>query len=231
MRSAKLAKHLSMAVAVALISSCMSSGSGGGITGTGIVIGSISGFGSIFVNGIEFDVSRAGVTIDGTSATDTDLRLGMVVQVRGTVDAATATGVASSVEFDHDLRGPVEAVDVSASTIVVLGQVVLVSSTTVFDGVTLATLVPGDVVEVSGFIDADANIRATRVELQEDTGEFDVKGLITDLDDHSRDVSGGRPDRRVRKRADRERTTGRIGQWSIRRSQLVTAAGERGPDR
>jgi hypothetical protein len=82
---------------------------------------------------VTFDVDTASVVIDGTPAAASELRLGMVVEVRGTVDARTATGVAASVEFDDDLQGPVEAVDESQSTIVVLGQLVFVTEATVFD--------------------------------------------------------------------------------------------------
>lgn len=158
------------------------SGSGGGMTGSGLVIGPITGLGSIVVNGVAFDVDDASIMIDGVPATASDLALGMVVEVRGTIDARTSTGVASSVEFDDDLQGPVEAVDVSQSTIVVLGQVVIVTEATVFDGVTLATLEVGDVIEVSGFPDGEGNVRATRIELESEEEGVELKGLIAELD-------------------------------------------------
>jgi hypothetical protein len=158
------------------------SGSGGGMTGSGLVIGPITGLGSIIVNDVTFDVDDANVVVDGTQATSSDLKLGMVVEVRGTIDARTSTGVASSVEFDDDLQGPVEAVDVSQATIVVLGQLVIVTESTVFDGVALATLEVGDVIEVSGFIDGDGNLRATRIELEGEGEGFELEGTIAELD-------------------------------------------------
>lgn len=177
----KLIAYGVTSVVLAGLMSC-ASGSGGGITGSGIVIGPITGLGSIVVNGVTFDVDNATVSVNGSSATTSDLKLGMVVEVRGTIDAAAATGTATSVAYDRDLQGPVEAVDVAQSTIVVLGQLVIVTNATVFDGTTLATLAVGDVIEVSGFVDAQGNVRATRIELEGDEEGVEIKGRIADLD-------------------------------------------------
>ena len=51
-----------MATAAAAICACASSG--GGISGTSLVIGPISGFGSIVVDDITFDTTNAVVTIN-----------------------------------------------------------------------------------------------------------------------------------------------------------------------
>jgi hypothetical protein len=171
------------ALAVAVIPSC-GGGSfvGGGIDGSGLVFGPISGFGSIIVNGIEFDVDAANVTIDGQAATPTDLRLGMLVTVMGTISADSTTGTADSVDFNDAVQGPVSEIDVTAGTFVVVGQRVLTDAATVFDNVTLATLAIGDVVEVSGFIDADMNIRATRVERKSDGEDIEINGYVSNLD-------------------------------------------------
>ena len=53
-----------------------------------------------------------------------------------------------------------------------MSQLVVTDADTVFDQTTLATLTPGDVVEVFGVTDADSNIRATRVERKVDFEEF-----------------------------------------------------------
>ena len=181
MTLSKLTRYGLISPLLAALISC-ASGSGGGITGSGIVIGPITGLGSIIVNGVTFDVDNANVTVNGTPADTSALKLGMVVEVRGTIDAGTATGVASSVAFDTDLRGPVEAVDVSQSTIVVLGQLVIATPTTIFDGTTLDTLAVGQYIEVSGFVDGEGNVRATRVELESDDEISEIEGLTADLD-------------------------------------------------
>ncbi len=85
---------------------------GGGIGGTGVTSsGSINGFGSIFVNGVEFDTDSAEILINGKPASEEELRLGMVVLVSGTVDDNGTTGTASQVIFDQEVEGPVEAIE------------------------------------------------------------------------------------------------------------------------
>ena len=62
-----------------------------------------------------------------------------------------------------------------------LGQTVQITSTTSFDGVTLATLLVGDVVEVSGFRDPNKVIRATYVEKELNALTYQVTGNIENL--------------------------------------------------
>ena len=80
-----------LALAASAVSGC---GGGGdsttasllpGTGGTGVIYsqGSISGFGSVIVNGIKFDDTVATVQIDGIPLRSADLRLGMVAGVQG----------------------------------------------------------------------------------------------------------------------------------------------------
>ncbi|HEB88236.1 MAG TPA: hypothetical protein ENI85_01575, partial [Deltaproteobacteria bacterium] len=146
----------------------------GGMSGTGISQGSISSFGSIFVNGVEWEVGSATVELDGTSASAADLRLGMVVRIQGDFGPNGTTGSALSVVFDDSLEGPIERdpVDVVPGglekSFSVLGTTVVMhqSHTTFANGAGFASLVADDVVEVSGFLDATGSIQATRIELK-----------------------------------------------------------------
>jgi hypothetical protein len=146
------------------------------------VAGPIAEFGSIVVNGIELDTTGAVVTIEGDPAEVADLRLGMFVFVRATVPPSSTTGRAQRIASDHVLEGPVDGVNVAAGTFSALSQLVITNAATVFDQTTLATLLPGDVVEVFGVRDADASIRATRVERKQGVTEFEVTGTISSFD-------------------------------------------------
>jgi len=168
-------------VIAATAGSCASS-SGGGISGTSLVSGPISAFGSIILDGIEFDTTNAVVTIEGDPAEIGDLRLGMFVFVRGKVNDAGTTGVAERIASDHLLNGPVDAVNVADGTFTALDQLVITDANTVFDQITLDTLAPGDVVEVFGVLDADASIRATRVTKIGGPPDFEVTGVISQID-------------------------------------------------
>jgi Domain of unknown function (DUF5666) len=197
-RSEEPMTRLRLAPVASLLALCLASCggggalSGGGIDGSGLVIGPITGFGSIIVSGLELDVDGADVTIDGQAATPADLRLGMLVTVAAELDYAAMTGIASSVDFRDVVQGPVSEVDAANAAFVVLGQRVLSDAGTVFDGVTLDTLGIGDVVEVSGFVDAGVNVRATRVARRIAPAEpLEIRGKVTALDANAQTFSIG----------------------------------------
>jgi Domain of unknown function (DUF5666) len=164
-----------------------------GIGGTGITAsGTIDGFGSIFVNGVEFETDSASVVLDSSAAGEADLRLGMVVSVSGTVEQNGLVGTANHIEFDDEVQGPITAITLGADdttkTLTVFGVSVFVDQTaTTFDDVTYGTLALNDVIEVSGFFDSATLLRATRIEKKEDfvagVSEIEVKGVVAGLTD------------------------------------------------
>jgi hypothetical protein len=156
-------------------------------TGTSSTInGRITGFGSVIVNGVHFDVDAAQITNDGVPITESDLKVGMVIRLSGKVDADGVNGVATEIDFDEEVKGPVASVDAATGSFVVLGQTVIVDDETVFDSVSLDTLVAGNVVEISGYYDANGSLRASLVELKsltlEEGDDIEVKGVIQSLD-------------------------------------------------
>ena len=162
-----------------------------GIGGTGApasakTSGSITGFGSIFVNGIEFNTATSTILIDGKAGTEADLKLGMVVNVSGDYDSAAGTGTAVTVEFNDSVQGPVADIvtnlDLTEKRLTILGvPVLVVDGSTVFDGVGFGSLAVDDLLEVSGFYDADGLLHATRVEKK--TGsEVELEGHIGSVD-------------------------------------------------
>ena len=150
--------------------------------------GTIDGFGSVFVNGIEFETDDADITLDGKPSSEDALRLGMVVTVKGTINDDGETGTATEVIFDDELQGPVSAIvegpDGDSLLLTILELKVIVERTgTVFDDVSFDSLAVGDVLEVSGFFDEEGRLRATRVEKKsgDDAGEVEFKGIVTGL--------------------------------------------------
>lgn len=157
----------------------------GGIEGTGIAIGPIDGFGSIFVNGIEFNTDDAEYLIDDAPGQESQLQVGQLVTVFGAISDDGLTGTADSVRYDSNVEGPVDSIDLLADQLVVLGQPVSVTSQTTFGdipGGNLAGLNPGDEVRISGFIKADGSIIATRIDLETPDGDFEVRGRVSSLD-------------------------------------------------
>lgn len=154
-----------------------------------VVMAPISGFGSVIVNGIRFDDSRASIgSDDDTTFRREDLRIGMMVDVRGSIAADGLSGSAQSIRTFNEVKGPVDSVDVGASRVVVLGQVVQVDRRTLFADVSgLAGLVPGDVVEVHGLRNPTAqSIVATRIEKKNPptsgTADLRLRGRVASLD-------------------------------------------------
>ncbi len=167
-----------------------------GISGSGapIALGTIDGFGSIFVNGVEFETTAAEIILDGEVATEDDLSVGMVVTVQGSINDDRITGSADVVIFDNELKGPIENIVVDPSgefaTITVLGIDVIVERVaTVFENTTFGTLAVGDVVEISGFPEGVADLRATYVEKEEDfvegQSEIEITGTASNVTDSS----------------------------------------------
>ena len=99
---------------------------GGGINGGGRYYGAIDQFGSIFVNGVEFGLGGASITIDGRAASEAELRLGQLVTVDGVVNLDGVTGNAISVSVSNAVRGPVSALEPAAAGFTILGQAVRV---------------------------------------------------------------------------------------------------------
>lgn len=150
--------------------------------------GVISGFGSIIVGGVHFDDSRAAVRDDdGNARNRSELKLGMMVEVdAGNVDRAAASALAMQIRWGSEIVGPVGVVDAQASTVEVLGQTVLVTTSTIFDDTLaggLAALVPGRVVEVHGILDpANGRVVATRIEAEDAAAAYKLRGAMSNLD-------------------------------------------------
>lgn len=101
--------------------------------------GSITGFGSVIVNGVQFDDALAIVQMNGVAATSADLRLGMVVAVQGQRGVDTTAGTASHIDVWSIAQGLVrQAFSADSNQFSVAGMTVQVDSATVFDGMSSA---------------------------------------------------------------------------------------------
>jgi hypothetical protein len=157
-------------------------GSAGGVAATAstqeVSIGTVTGFGSVIVEGMRYDDSSAQVSVEDNPASPrtalaSDLKLGMQVSV-GSADGATAKTVVASAEVIGRITG------LAADGFIVAAQTVRVStdpaSPTVFEGASgLADLAVNDRVVVYGQRDASNVIVATRVERKDATAGTTVR--------------------------------------------------------
>ena len=155
------------------------------------VVGRITAFGSVYVNGVKYEVNNASLKNerpDGTkNLSESDLKIGMVVNING--NRTGTTGTATSVSYDELVEAPVTNVSINSTGIgsfVAGGKQVNISSTTMFYGDTsrtsIASIVAGDWVEVSGYVGSDGSVDATLVsyETRDSHGnQAEFEGIIS----------------------------------------------------
>jgi hypothetical protein len=155
----------------------------------GGAVGSVSGFGSVIVNGVHYETDDAAISVNGVPAVEADLQVGYVVVIQADILADGEGSQATRIDFSHDVIGPLMAVDIVQSRATVLGQVVEVNDSTAYGpGIEpasvegLALLPAGQVLRVSGFVGSDDEILVTRVELGTPGADLEVVGVVASLD-------------------------------------------------
>lgn len=160
----------------------------GGIGGTGI-IGIITGFASICVNGVEihYDINTP-VTVDGRLSTARDLAPGQVVSVRASGAGPELT--AQTIAVMHAAIGPVSSLNSWRGEMQVLGQTVQAGQSG--DHNRFSNLKTGDWVQVSGHRLSNGTIAASRIETTPPRQEARLNGYVTQIDSQGFEVNGTR---------------------------------------
>ncbi len=185
----RLGRNVTYAVSlmcVLFLFSACSGGEGGTGATADVSQGQITEFGSIFVNNVEFDTTNAEISLDGIPGGDADLKLGMVVTVKGAIHADGVTGTADSVSVEEVVRGLLQTNN-GVDTLTVLDQTIEIPANARFDGVSDITgLTPGvDFVEISGYVKNSGVVSAARIErlgVEVEQTQSKLFGSITDLD-------------------------------------------------
>ncbi len=148
-----------------------------GIGGTG-VIGTITGFGSILVNGYEIDYDPdAEVAYKTGTLSAARLRIGQVVEVEAEGDGAKGDRLtARAIKLRLEVAGPIEQVDAVRSHVVILGQRVDLNEAILARDddqveLTIDDLAIGQWAEVSGWRRDDGTIAATRLDISSSAGD------------------------------------------------------------
>lgn len=160
-------------------------------------VGTITGFGSVYVNGVKFETDGTEYLVDDEDAfDDSALAVGMKVKVIGTINEDGVSGHAEKIIYDDDVEGPIDAasldrVDADTVTFSIFGLPVRAhAKRTVYDdGASFATLAEGQVIEVSGYFDGN-DIIASRIEDKTNMDDlFELKGTVTAYDSDSLTLS------------------------------------------
>ncbi len=197
MRSPAREPVLLLVLLLMMLVSCGRPEAGGGIGGTGntatVVSGPITNTSpnNVSVSGSDYNTRSTVMTVDGEPAHQSDLKKGMVVLVHATVAHTYGTneppqGTANTLLYEDTVEGVVQTVDPDGSSLVVLGQTVVIATTTIIDpsipGQTILSLMPGDLIEVSGFVTGDGVIVGTLIALKSESPDYEVKGFIKNYD-------------------------------------------------
>jgi len=191
---------------IALVAILVLAGCGGGVDsgGTGatpasVTVGPVSGFGSVVVGGIHHDESRAQIVDDDGQPLGAEaLRLGVMTVIEGSAVVSSGTrreSMAQRVRVVEQVIGPVDSVDAVGSALVVLGQRVAVTPTTVLDpqlAAGLAALRAGDLLAVYGQLDVAAGrVVATRIEPRPLAAAYVLRTAVTSYERTARRLSMG----------------------------------------
>lgn len=136
-----------VALSIASVLSACGGGGGGDTTTPGVATnvtssGTISGFGSVIVNGVHYETTSARIQLDDGTVIDdnpsnSDLQTvvgqGNIVKVRGTSNGST--GTANTITIDDELVGDITAgsINDTDATFVISGQTITVTPETIID--------------------------------------------------------------------------------------------------
>lgn len=150
-------------------------------SGSTVVEGVVTGFGSVYVNGKRYVSESAAFTISGKSgAQEAGLKMGMVVKVMATQNEDGGDPQATAIVYEETLQGSISAIDNLNSLFTVLSQNVYFDDLTEFDEIEAHSLTVGDTVEVSGYATEDG-FYATFVKLEIEDAEVKLAGEISSL--------------------------------------------------
>lgn len=165
-------------------SSNMSSPSSTGMSAV-MATGTISGFGSIFVNGTEFQTTNATIRKNGQTVDQSQLAVGEVARIKGEKNDAGTQGAAEEVDVDEAVAGPISAIDTTNNVVTVLAQTVKINAGTSFSNniqpADITGLHVGDIIRVDGLTDSSGATVATRIELGGSSSPLQVVGAVTNL--------------------------------------------------
>jgi hypothetical protein len=174
-------------------------GGGGGGSGTAasntvpqVANGVVTGFGSVFVDGVEIEDAKASVVTENADGTFSNSVLQMGQRIRVSHDGK---GTANKVTVDAAVIGSVSAIDTNAWTLIVAGQRISINNDlaagplTVWSGgySSIADVTNNDLVEVHGNPVYDSattayKVVATRVQKMAAISGLKINGKISNID-------------------------------------------------
>jgi len=147
--------------------------------------GMITGFGSIYVDGIKYNTDTSNIKKNGLNTQLNALSVGMKISFSAQ-ENDSGEWVAQDVEYDTEVEGVIQSIDRNNSQITIANTVILYNDLTHFIDTSEALISVGQRVEISGYPQADGTFLASYIELDTDTDNDDYEytaGIVSNLDE------------------------------------------------
>lgn len=187
-RSKKFILPSSVGILLSTLLACSANNEQAGIEGTGdsfTATGTISTFGSIWVNGTRIDTNAAQITLNDVTAIESNLHKGMIVDVSGSIDQ-NGHYKAESIHYRTTITGEISSTSSLQNSIdrvlTINGQLVYVAEDIEFESLNFDDLASGQTVSVSAFV-KDDHLIATFIKLEDTSANPVVTGFVDEVDE------------------------------------------------
>ncbi|CAM3223154.1 DUF5666 domain-containing protein [Shewanella violacea] len=144
-------------------------------------IGAISGFGSVYVNGVRYATDDTEFSHNGAAdSSESLLSVGKIVKVQALVPVG-GDAIAIGVSYSADVIGEIQSIDLAKGVIRVLGQSYFINELTQFENLTFDQLTVGQGIEISAIRDESGQYMASHVELTDSLVSWQILGVVTNL--------------------------------------------------
>jgi hypothetical protein len=147
--------------------------------------GMITGFGSIYVDGIKYNTDTSNIKKNGLNTQLNALSVGMKISFSAQ-ENDSGEWVAQDVEYDTEVEGVIQSIDRNNSQITIANTVIFYNDLTHFIDTSETLISVGQRVEISGYPQADGTFLASYIELDTDTDNDDYEytaGIVSNLDE------------------------------------------------
>ena len=153
--------------------------------------GVVSGFGSVHVNGLRYVTKDSNIISNGSVSDESALKVGMKVLINAH-QSTTTDATAFEVRYLADAIGEIEAIDLAAPSISVLGQTYLITSSSKFEDVEFNQLAIDDKVELSAVDNAVGSFVLGYLARKNALSEYQLSGTVSKLNKVERTFSIGK---------------------------------------
>lgn len=144
-------------------------------------IGTVSGFGSLYVNGVRYNTGNADFTINGQPGSEDAIRLGDRVVLSGLTNNQ-GRFIANSVNYEATATGQIQHIDYANETITVHGQTFVLTGESNLEEVTFDALKQGNFVEISAVYSEQRGFLISKLERKDDEDTLSLTAKVTALD-------------------------------------------------